>query len=104
MDGRKRTNIDAGDYRFAEKRKLPLAFANEQLASVVKIEKFDSKTAGFGMLAADPNGLQRGVGTALVGASEAWALAEGFSEMEIEMFAPKIRTPISSYYMIDTQY
>ena len=66
-------------------RKLPLAFANEQLASVVKIEKFDSKTAGFGMLAADPNGLQRGVGTALVGASEAWALAEGFSEMEIEI-------------------
>ena len=66
-------------------RKLPLAFASEQLASVVKIEKIDPKTAGFGMLAADPNGLQRGVGKALVGAAEAWALAEGFSEMEIEI-------------------
>ncbi|MEC8200732.1 MAG: GNAT family N-acetyltransferase [Pseudomonadota bacterium] len=66
-------------------RKLPLAFANEQLASVVKIEKIDTKTVGFGMLAADPNGLKRGVGKALVGAAEAWALAEGFSEMEIEI-------------------
>ncbi len=37
------------------------------------------------MLAANPNGLQRGVGKALVGAAEAWALAEGFGEMEIKI-------------------
>ena len=68
-----------------KKRKLLLAFASEQLAGVVKFEKIEPKTAGFGMLANDPNGLQRGVGKALVGAAEAWVLAGGFSEMEIEI-------------------
>ena len=66
-------------------RKLLLAFASKQLAGVVKIEKNDLKTAGFGMLATGSSSLQRGVGKALVGAAEAWALAEGFSEMEIEL-------------------
>ena len=85
MDGRKRTNIDAGDYELLKTRKLLLAFASEQLAGVVKIAEIDPKTAGFGMLATDPNGLQRGVRKALVDLAEAWALAEGFSEMEIEI-------------------
>ena len=68
-----------------KKRKLLLAFASEQLAGVVKIEKIGPKIAGFGILATDPNGLQRGVSKALVGAAEAWALAEGFGETEIEI-------------------
>jgi len=67
------------------KGKLLLAFTGEQLAGVVKIEKIDGKTAGFGMLATDPNGLQRGIGKALVFAAEAWAVNEGFEEMEIEI-------------------
>ena len=66
-------------------RKLLLAFASKQLAGVVKIEKNDLKTAGFGMLATGSSSLQRGVGKALVGAAKAWVLAEGFGEMELEI-------------------
>ncbi|MEC7658298.1 MAG: GNAT family N-acetyltransferase, partial [Pseudomonadota bacterium] len=84
-------------------RKLLLAFASEQLAGVVKIEKIDPKTAGFGMLAADPNGLQRGAGKALVGAAEAWPLRKGSAKWRSKLFAPKTRTAIGSYYMIGTQ-
>ena len=85
MDGRKERTSTPEITDLLKSRKLLLAFAGEQLAGVVKIEKIDPKIAGFGMLATDPNGLQRGAGKALVGAAEAWALAEGFGEMEIEI-------------------
>ncbi len=66
-------------------RKLLLAFASEQLADLVKLLKIDPKGSGFGMLANDSNGLRRGVDKALVGAAEAWVLASGFGEIEIEI-------------------
>ena len=77
MDGRKRTNIDAGDNGFAENVKIAAGISERTARRRGKNREIDPKTAGFGMLATDPNGLQRGVGKALVGAAEAWVLAEG---------------------------
>ena len=89
MDGRKRTNIDAGDHGFAKITEIATSIRERTARQRGKNREIDPKTAGFRMLAADPNGLQRGVGKALVGAAEAWALAEGFSEMEIKFVRAK---------------
>ena len=66
-------------------RKMLLAYAEDTLAGVVKIEEIATGIGGFGMLAVDPDGLRTGVGRALVAEAEAWARTMGFTEMEIEI-------------------
>ena len=85
IDGRNRTNIDAGDYAFAENAEIAAGIRERTASRRSKILEIEPKTAGFGILANDSNGLQRGVGKALVGAAEAWVLTDGFGEMAIEI-------------------
>ena len=71
MDGRKRTNIDAGDYRFAENAEIATGIRERTASQRGKNRENRLENGGFGMLAADPNGLQRGVRKALVDLAEA---------------------------------
>ncbi len=66
-------------------QKMLLAYADNTLAGVVKIEEIAPGIGGFGMLATDPDGLKKGVGRALVAEAEAWGRAMRFAEMEIEI-------------------
>lgn len=66
-------------------QKMLLAYVEDILAGVVKIEKVTTGIGGFGMLATDPDGLRKGVGRALVVEAETWAREMGLVEMEIEI-------------------
>ena len=81
----KRTNNYAGDNGFAFNVEIAAGIRERTARRRGKNREIEPKTAGFGMLATDPNGLQRGVGKALVGAAETWVLSQGFGEMEIEI-------------------
>jgi GNAT superfamily N-acetyltransferase len=60
-----------------------LAYLENTLTGIVKIEKIAAGFREFGMLAVDPDGLRIGVGGALVAEAEAWARTMGFAEIEI---------------------
>ena len=66
-------------------QKMLLAYTDNTLAGVVKIEEIAPGIGGLGMLATDPDGLKKGVGRALVAEAEAWGRSMGFAEMEIEI-------------------
>jgi GNAT superfamily N-acetyltransferase len=60
----------------------------DRVVGAVRIHELDSDTAEFGMLAADPARRGLGIGRALVGFTERWAVDRGLSFMQLELLVP----------------
>ena len=68
----------------ANQKKL-LAYLEDTLTGMVKIEKIAAGIGEFGKLAVNPDGLRIGVDRALVAEAEAWDRTMGFAEIEIKI-------------------
>ena len=69
--------------------RIALARVNGRVVGLVHIQRLDSGEGEFGMLVADPDYRGHGVGGALIGFAERWAVGKGLDTMQLELLAPR---------------
>jgi GNAT superfamily N-acetyltransferase len=67
---------------------IATARVGDRVVGAVTLRALDTRTAEFGMLAADPEWRGVGVGRELVAFAERWAAERGHSTMQLELLVP----------------
>lgn len=68
---------------------IVVARRGERVVGAVRVQRIEDGVGEFGMLVADPDERNTGIGKALVSFAENWALQRDLSHMQLELLVPR---------------